>query len=37
MYAPSVAAIAPDAPMSGTSDVGSIQTWVSAAATPPTR
>ena len=36
-YAPSVAAIAPDAPIKGTVDDGSTATWVSPAITPPTR
>ena len=36
-YAPSVAAMAPEAPIVGIVDVGSMATWASAATTPPVR
>ena len=36
-YAPRTAAIDPDAPTSGTSELGSIATWASAAMIPPAR
>ena len=36
-YAPSVAAMAPEAPIVGIVDSGSMATWVSPATAPPTR
>ena len=36
-YAPRVAAMAPDAPIIGTVESGSVHTWARAATTPPAR